>query len=219
MKTASGYALGLVFCLISCQVSAQKPSGLGQGEVAPFDAEIVSSPKKYDVPGGAIAVARNGSLVVSRGYGTADRDSGRAVVPFTPFRIASLTKPLVAIAALVLVDKGRLSLDQPMAPMLRARMPVLLPAEGRLAKITIRYLLQHTAGSGAAARTREVAGVSWMKSRSSSRWRKATFATISCVSRRRGPCLRPRSQVRITLTRHLAIAPSGRRSRPPRASR
>ena len=141
--------LGVMVWPLLAATSAQVPTRSGQAEVAPFDAEVAALLKKYGVPGAAIAVARNGKLVVSRGYGIADRDSGRPVLPDTPFRIASLTKPLAAIVALVLADKGRLSLDQPVAAMLRTRLPEdTPPAKGRLAKITVRHLIQHTAAWG-----------------------------------------------------------------------
>jgi N-acyl-D-amino-acid deacylase len=135
--------------LLSASVHAQAPAGSGGAEVAPFDAEILALLKKYEVPGGAIAVARNGKLVISRGYGVADRVTRRVVLPDAPFRIASLTKPLVAIATLVLADNGRLPLDTPIASVLRARLPARTPpAEGLLARITVRNLVQHTSAWG-----------------------------------------------------------------------
>ena len=141
--------LGVMAGSLSIAAHAQMPTGSGGAEVAPFDAEIAALLKKYEVPGAAIAVARNGKLVVSRGYGIADRDSGRRVLPDTPFRIASLTKPLVAIASLVLADQGRLSLDQSIAAVLHPRLPSgTPPAEGLLARITVRHLIQHTAAWG-----------------------------------------------------------------------
>ncbi len=65
------------------------------------------------IPGGALAVVRERRLVYARSYGLADREKGIAATPETLFRIASLSKPITAVAILKLVDQGRLALDSP----------------------------------------------------------------------------------------------------------
>ena len=67
--------LSMMACALSTVAHAHSPTGIGRGEVAPFDAEIIALLEKYGVPGEAIAVARHGKLVISRGNGVADRDS------------------------------------------------------------------------------------------------------------------------------------------------
>src|ERR1043166_3268441 len=67
---------------------------------------------KYQIPGGALAVARNGKLVFARGYGYANKATGELVQPDSRFRIASLSKPISSAAVLLLVQRGQLSLDQ-----------------------------------------------------------------------------------------------------------
>lgn len=104
--------------------------------------------KDRGFPGGQLAVGRGGKILLSKGFGLADRDKNLAVQPRTLFRIASVSKPLTAVATLVLVEEGRLSLD---AKMLEVLQPdIFLPegktADARLKDITIRQLLQHTAG-------------------------------------------------------------------------
>lgn len=103
--------------------------------------------RKYDVPGCAIAVAKDGRLVLARGYGLADVEADQPVQPDALFRIASLSKPITAAAVLALVERGRLSLDDKALD----RLGSIEPVEGdsmdpRFAQITIRHLLQHTAG-------------------------------------------------------------------------
>ncbi|MCK9543986.1 MAG: beta-lactamase family protein [Novosphingobium sp.] len=93
--------------------------------------------------------------VVARGSeGFTDFD---AMGSDTLFRIYSMTKPVTGMAAMILIDEGRLSLDQPLADILPryARMTVQKVPDGPLdevvpakAAITIRHLLTHTSGLG-----------------------------------------------------------------------
>ena len=79
------------------------------------------------------------------------------VRPDSLFRIYSMTKPITGMAAMMLIDEGKLGLDQPLADILPkfAKMQVQVTPDGsitdlRPAKtaITIRHLLTHTAGLG-----------------------------------------------------------------------
>lgn len=102
----------------------------------------------YDIPGAALAVAREGRLVYARGFGFADRDARQPVQPHTLFRVASVSKPVTAAAVLRLVDQGKLALTDrafeivDLAPHLKAGQS----PDARLHEITIEQLLQHTAG-------------------------------------------------------------------------
>src|SRR5204863_9689791 len=78
---------------------------------AAFDGEIQSFMSARNVPGGALAVVKDGRLVYTRGYGWADRENKVPVKPAALFRIASVTKPFTAVAALKLVEEDKLSLD------------------------------------------------------------------------------------------------------------
>lgn len=72
---------------------------------------------------------------------------GPGVTPEQSARIASLTKPFVAAAALRLVERGDLQLDEPVKPLLSAPIATHLAADGYdLDQITVRMLLTHTAG-------------------------------------------------------------------------
>ena len=62
-------------------------------------------------PGAAVAVVRDGEIVLARGYGEADLEHGIAITPDTVFDIASVSKQFCAFAIALLVDKGALSLD------------------------------------------------------------------------------------------------------------
>ena len=96
--------------------------------------------------GAVVLVARDGELIHRQAAGLADRESGRAMAVNTIFRLASVSKPIVSTAALVLVAQGRLCLDDSIDRWLPEFRPRL--ADGHHARITARQLLSHTAGLG-----------------------------------------------------------------------
>ncbi|MED1915102.1 serine hydrolase [Brevibacillus sp. DP1.3A] len=94
--------------------------------------------------GAVIKVAIDGELVYSRAAGFADREENRPMREETLFRLASVTKPIVSTAALVLVAQGRLQLDDRVDRWLPEFRPRL--QNGEYATITVRHLMTHTAG-------------------------------------------------------------------------
>jgi len=107
-------------------------------ETSTWDAELAFARLlgKYDIPGGALAVARDGRVLTSRGFGN--------VKPDSELPIASCTKAITRAAVMLLVKDGRLRLDQPAWGMVAE----LLPAhrDPRLDKVTIGQLLAHSGG-------------------------------------------------------------------------
>ena len=101
--------------------------------------EIFAQWDKRGSPGFALAVIREGESVYRRGYGIADLDHDIPIAPDSVFHAASLAKQFTAMAVLLLVNDGRLSL----ADDARTYLPEL-PDFG--VPITIRHLLQHTSG-------------------------------------------------------------------------
>jgi CubicO group peptidase (beta-lactamase class C family) len=116
--------------------------------LASFDREVEEFMKARGIPGGSLAVVRNRRLIYARGYGWADREGGVSVGPETLFRIASVSKPLTAVAVLHLAEQGRLSLeDRVFGESGRIRLGQRAELrDPRLKEITVRQLLQHTAG-------------------------------------------------------------------------
>lgn len=123
----------------------------GSGERVPgmaaFDSIIPTIMAEWDIPGGAVAVVRDGRLVLARGYGWADEAAGRVVATDARFRVASVSKPVTAVAVLDLHEAGLLDLDAHAFDYLTE----LQPAEGetedpRLSEITVRQLLHHAGG-------------------------------------------------------------------------
>lgn len=121
------------------------------GEVGPatlaFDALITDFMRKWHIPAGAVAVAHRGRVVLARGYGIAEPESGKPVTPDSLFRIASVSKPITAVAVLRLVERKKLSLDDRAFERLpKFPLPEGADVDRRLNDITIAQLLHHTAG-------------------------------------------------------------------------
>lgn len=112
-----------------------------------YDRLIPELMEKWEVPGGAIAVVKDGRLVLAKGYGLADVENGELVQPDSLFRIASISKPITAVAILTLVEDGLLDLDERAFDILDHLDPsggeVLDP---RVNEVTVRQLLHHSGG-------------------------------------------------------------------------
>ena len=91
------------------------------------------------IPGVQVAVAVNGKLVWSEGFGYADAERKRPVTRETQFRIGSVSKPLTAAAVALLHEQGKLDLDVPVQ-----RYVPSFPEKGY--PITTRQLAGHLAG-------------------------------------------------------------------------
>jgi N-acyl-D-amino-acid deacylase len=115
-------------------------------ELASYDRAVPKLLRRWHIPGAAVAVARNGRMIMARGYGFADGDLGRAVKPESLFRIASLSKPITSAAILGLVQQGKIELDSRAFPLLADLVPASAVADPRLLEITIADLLRHTGG-------------------------------------------------------------------------
>src|SRR5215216_2024228 len=112
-----------------------------------YDKAIPDLMRKYKIPGGAVAVVRDGKLIYARGFGYADVENKTPVQPDALFRLASVSKPITSVAIMKLVEDGKLKLDDRVAPFIAH----LAPAPGatvdpRWEQITIRHLLNHTGG-------------------------------------------------------------------------
>src|SRR3954469_21832128 len=72
------------------------------------------------LPGAVVLVARKGKLVYSEAVGFQDKEAGKPIAKDSIFRIYSMTKPLVSIAAMMLVEEGRIQLTDPVSKYLPA---------------------------------------------------------------------------------------------------
>jgi CubicO group peptidase (beta-lactamase class C family) len=112
-----------------------------------LDEVVVETMRRLGIPGASLAVARNGSLVLAKGYGWADAQARVPAAPETLFALASVSKTLTAVTILKLVDAGRLKLDARAFALLADIEP--LPGDRvdpRVTQITVRHLLYHAGG-------------------------------------------------------------------------
>lgn len=121
-------------------------SGQAAPELAAFDNAMTAFMRKWHVPGGQLAVAKDGRLVLDHGYGFADVEQRAAVEPDHLFRIASVSKTITTVAILTLVDDGKLALDDKVFPLLNFIPPPHATLDPRLNEITVKDLLVHTGG-------------------------------------------------------------------------
>ncbi len=92
---------------------------------------------------GAVLVARDGQTLFEGAYGLADRERGVPNTPLTQFRVGSMYKMVTAVAALQLVQEGRLRLDVPLGTYLPD-----YPNADVASQVTLHHLLTHTGGTG-----------------------------------------------------------------------
>ena len=116
--------------------------GRGQGRDDPWTAKIdhrvVAILERTRTPSASIAVIKGGKIAYLHAYGVARLSPPVKATPATRYQIASLSKEIVAAAALLLQQEGKLSLDDKVAKWL----PDLTAADG----VTLRQCLTHTAG-------------------------------------------------------------------------
>ncbi|WP_392387851.1 serine hydrolase domain-containing protein [Burkholderia gladioli] len=113
---------------------------------ARLDAVFDQALRERRLVGAVAIVARHGEILYRRAQGLADREAGRPMREDTLFRLASVTKPIVALAVLRLVARGELALDAPVTRWLPEFRPRL--ADGSEPLVTIHHLLTHTSGLG-----------------------------------------------------------------------
>jgi CubicO group peptidase (beta-lactamase class C family) len=100
---------------------------------------LVAQTVKADGPGCAILVVDDGQIVFERAYGIADMDTGRPITTATAFNIESVTKQFTAACIALLVEEGKVSLDDD----IRKYLPEMPAYE---APIQIKHLIYHTSG-------------------------------------------------------------------------
>ncbi|MCA9140437.1 MAG: serine hydrolase, partial [Planctomycetales bacterium] len=114
-----------------------------------YDRSMKEFMKDHRVPGVSIAVTNRGKVVFARGYGYADVATGDQVTPDSLFRIASISKPITAVAVLQLIEQGKLKLDDKLYEVLDYEDDIKAAGDAfdnRCREITIRHLLEHRGG-------------------------------------------------------------------------
>jgi CubicO group peptidase (beta-lactamase class C family) len=132
--------------LITLAACGEVPvDGVGAVEDPRFRAtlsDLESEMARYDVPGASIAIVEGGRLTAAAGVGRKARGSEDAVKTTTLFRVASLSKMILASAMLRLVEQGRLDLARPISDYV----PLPLQSGFDPSSISVAHLLTHTSG-------------------------------------------------------------------------
>jgi len=124
----SAVLLFLLFLLCSFSIYADN-----------VDDYVKAQMQQRHIPGAAIAVVRNGKIVKAEGYGLASVEFGVPATKETVFEIGSITKQITATAIMLLVEEGKINLDE--------RISKYLPnAPESWNNVTVRNLLTHTSG-------------------------------------------------------------------------
>jgi len=95
--------------------------------------------KRQKIPGLSLAIVKDGKIIKTAGYGVANIKFKTAATPETVYKIASVSKQFIATGIMLLVQEGRLGLDDPVSKYLEGT-----PATWNA--ITVRHLLTHTSG-------------------------------------------------------------------------
>src|SRR5512138_3161277 len=106
---------------------------------ARLDSLMRAEMKKQNIPGAAVVVLKNGKVLANRSYGLASIELQSPVTANTVFPVASVTKTFTGTAAMLLVERGKLSLDDNV----RKILPEIPEA---WSNVTVRQLLGHTSG-------------------------------------------------------------------------
>jgi CubicO group peptidase (beta-lactamase class C family) len=156
--------------MIAERVVSPEHVGLSSSRLQRIDSVVQSFIDRGTIAGAVTLVARRGQVAHCTAHGAMDLASGRPMQTDTLFRLASMTKPVIAVAVLMLLEEGKLLLTEPVSEYLPAFKDLqvqvpnppsapwtrtnLAPGEYHLVpaerEITIKDLLTHTSGVGSA---------------------------------------------------------------------
>jgi D-alanyl-D-alanine carboxypeptidase len=120
-------------------LGAASPSTQPASDAAATIDQLLSGTYKTDGPGASVIVVRDGRVLLRRGYGLANLELGVRIAPEMVFRIGSITKQFTAVAILMLLEEGKLALEDEVTKFLPD-----YPTHGQ--PITVEHLLTHTSG-------------------------------------------------------------------------
>ena len=165
-RIVSGFVFGIVLAWTIASGAQGLPSAAPEsvGMSAQRLARIGDAFKKEidqgKLPGAVFMVARKGKLVYSDAIGFQDKETNMPMAKDSIFRIYSMTKPIVSVAAMMLVEEGKIQLTDPVSkflPAMKGMSVSAAKADSEFAKVTyaqvpadremtVQDLLRHTAG-------------------------------------------------------------------------
>ncbi|WP_143196181.1 serine hydrolase [Archangium sp. Cb G35] len=143
-RAAPGLSALVLVLALAVPARAEVPQRAEAASLEPLVERVVTRQlAAYRIPGAAVAVVRDGQVVLARGYGDADAGSHTPVVADTTlFRVASIGKLFVWTAVMQLAERGRLDLDADVQTYLE---DIRLPAT-YARPLTLAHLMAHTGG-------------------------------------------------------------------------
>ena len=139
----------LLFIILLHTASAQ--TGIPVPQMAASDNLIKNFMATYGIPGGTVAIAKDGKVVYMRAFGFSNIAQTIPTQPYNLFRIASLSKQITSIAIMKMMQDGLLTMSSKVFGPggLLQNHPVFSVAnitEPRIYNITVQNLLEHAAG-------------------------------------------------------------------------
>jgi CubicO group peptidase (beta-lactamase class C family) len=128
-----------IVLLLTAAAQPRDPQVQSAPEFAALDQVVLDELKQTNTPGAAVSIVRGEAVVLARGFGIANVETGEAVRPEMLFRLGSTTKMLTATALNTLVEDQRVKLDEPIGTYIKGM-------DAKLAQVTAHQLLTHTAG-------------------------------------------------------------------------
>jgi CubicO group peptidase (beta-lactamase class C family) len=122
--------------------------GLSSARLERLSAAIHADVARRLIPGAVLAIARGGRLAYAEAFGWRDREAGAPMSADAIFRVASMTKPITSVAAMMLAEEGRLEIAAPVAQYLPEFAELTVGTERRKAQrtMTVQDLMRHTSG-------------------------------------------------------------------------
>jgi CubicO group peptidase (beta-lactamase class C family) len=132
-----------------CLIAGANAQTLPENTSAKIDQSVNAFMHTWNIPGASIAIAKDGKLIYSKGFGFADKGISERAGTGHLFRIASVSKPVTSIAIMKLVQEGKLSLnDKVFGKDALLDQPYYLSVikDPRIYDVTVKELLEHTSG-------------------------------------------------------------------------
>ena len=146
-RSLAGWVVTLLIASGAAGQAPPKVAGFKVEGIKKLDDRLARAVEGKEVAGAVGLLVRDGKVGYFRGVGMRDREAGVPMPTDAIFRIASMTKPVTSVAAMILVDEGKLSLDDPVAKYIpEFKDPKLLDGKPAGREITVRHLLTHTSG-------------------------------------------------------------------------
>src|SRR5277367_1963667 len=168
MKLVGKSCIALASTLVSLSAFAEQPTPVSHPDQLGFAVDrlerVTSAFQGYvdsgQIPGAVVLIARKDKVAYFKAFGFRDREQKVAMTTDSIFRIASMTKPIVSIAAMMLAEEGKLDIGAPVSQYLpefkdlKVSVEQVDPATGKketvlqpqIRAMSVQDLLRHTSG-------------------------------------------------------------------------